>query len=57
MNSYSTIGVRLADLRRKANLTISDLASRAGIKDVTLQNFGKINFQKMLLGINVQKKS
>ncbi len=46
MNSYSSIGTRLADLRREANLTVSDLASRAGIKDVTLQNLESGKFCK-----------
>lgn len=46
MDNFSTIGAQLADLRRKANLTISELASRAGVKDVTLQNLESGKFYK-----------
>lgn len=46
MNIFSDIGIQLADLRRRANLTVSELASRAGIKAVTLQNLETGKFCK-----------
>lgn len=46
MNNFSNIGVQLANLRCKANLTIPELANRAGIRDVTLQNLETGKFYK-----------
>ena len=46
MNSFLEIGTQLAELRRKANLTVSELANRAGIKDITLHNLETGKFFK-----------
>ena len=46
MGSFSDIGAVITNLRIKANLSISELASKVGIKEITLRNLEAGKFSK-----------